>query len=111
MPRRSLNRALWIRSLLLGLMPLMPAAFSADIAPAGSTSTSTSAAIEFKFLQVAQKPPQDSEEFDVQIRVVLLHQPAAAVPALGPLLASYQRCGPFTFETSSPLEFQLHVAR
>ena len=44
MPRRSLNRALWIRSLLLGLMPLLPIAFSADIAPAGSTSTSTSAA-------------------------------------------------------------------
>ena len=47
MPRRSLNRAPWIRSLLLVLMPLMPLipiAFSADIAPAGSTSSSTSAA-------------------------------------------------------------------
>lgn len=44
MPLRSLNRALWIRSLLLGLMPLLPIAFSADIAPAGSTSGSTSAA-------------------------------------------------------------------
>jgi hypothetical protein len=46
-----------------------------------------------------------------QIRVVLLHQPAAAVPALGALLASYQHCGPFDFATSSPLEFRLHVAR
>ena len=43
MPRRSLNRALWIRSLLLGLMPLLPiafSAFSADIAPAGKGLTS-----------------------------------------------------------------------
>ncbi len=46
MPRRALNRSPWIRSLLLGLMPLLPVAFSADIAPAGSNSadsTSTAA--------------------------------------------------------------------
>ena len=48
MPRRSLTRAPWIRSLLLVLMPLMPLipiAFSADIAPAGSTSDSTTTSL------------------------------------------------------------------
>ncbi len=40
MPRRSSNRPRWIRSLLLGIAPLLPAAFGADIAPAGAVQGS-----------------------------------------------------------------------
>lgn len=40
MPRRSVRASVWARSFCLGLLPLLPSAFAADIAPAGSASGS-----------------------------------------------------------------------
>lgn len=68
MPRCSSNHPRWIRLLLLGITPLLPPTFGADIAPAGSTGDSpTQASGKFRPLVKDDRPatpvlaPESSE--------------------------------------------------